>query len=203
MIRVLVGDDHALVREGLALVLGARDDIDVVAQYASGEDLLAADAVADVVLLDLYLPGLDGIEVLRRIRRRGPEPKVLMLTTIGRPREIRRALAEGAAGFVLKDSTGDELVAAVRAAAAGITAMTPAAAAVLSASAAATLTPREQDVLALLGQGMTNRDIAAELRLAERTVKVHVGNVLAKLGVTSRTQAALLATRSAGTPSTG
>lgn len=202
MIRVLVVDDHALVREGLALVLGARDDIDVVAQYASGEDLLAADAVADVVLLDLYLPGLDGIEVLRRIRRRGPEPKVLMLTTIGRPREIRRALAEGAAGFVLKDSTGDELVAAVRAAAAGITAMTPAAAAVLSASAAATLTPREQDVLALLGQGMTNRDIAAELRLAERTVKVHVGNVLAKLGVTSRTQAALLATRSAGTPST-
>lgn len=194
MIRVLVVDDQALVREGLALIVGARPDIEVVGQYASGAELLAADVEADVVLLDLYLPGFDGLQVLRRLRER-PGPKVLMLTTIGRQREIREALAAGADGFVLKDATGDELAAAVRAVHDGVTAISASAGAALSAPAAEPLTPREHDVLELLGQGLSNRDIAARLRLAERTVKVHVGNVLAKLGVATRTQAALLATR--------
>ena len=189
MIRVQVVDDHALVREGIALILGAQPDLDVVAQYASGPELLGSSVEADVVLLDLYLPGMTGLDVLRRL---GPtSPRVLMLTTVGRPREIREALNAGAAGFVLKDASGDELAAAVRAAYQGVTALSPAVASALSAGGS--LTPRERDVLELLGDGLSNKDIAARLRLAERTVKVHVGNVLAKLGVTSRTQAALVA----------
>src|ERR1044072_9374788 len=100
MIRVQVVDDHALVREGIALILAAQPDLEVVAQYASGPELLASSVEADVVLLDLYLPGLDGLEVLRRL---GPEaPRVVILTTVGRPREIREALSSGAAGFVVK-----------------------------------------------------------------------------------------------------
>ncbi|MYW92471.1 response regulator transcription factor [Amycolatopsis rubida] len=197
MIRVRVVDDHALVREGLALILGAQPDIDVLGAHADGAGLLSAlDPATDVVLLDLYLPGTDGIEVLHRVRG----PKVVMLTTIGRASEIRRALAAGASGFVLKDSTGAELAAAVRAAHEGITAMSPAVAAALRAPAAEGVTPRERDVLLLLGRGLSNRDIAAELGLAERTVKAHVGNLLAKLQVESRTQAALLAEEILGNP---
>ncbi len=194
MIRVRVVDDHALVREGLGLILGSHPGIEVVGTHADGAELLAVPGdLGDVVLLDLYLPELDGIDVLRQIRQRSGGPKVLMLTTIGRPAEIQRALAAGAHGFVLKDSTGTELAAAVRAAHDGVLAMSPAAAAALSAPAVDGLTPREQDVLGLLGRGLANREIAAELGLAERTVKVHVGNLLAKLHVESRTQAALLA----------
>jgi DNA-binding NarL/FixJ family response regulator len=190
VVRVVVVDDQAMVREGLAMILGAHPDIEVVAQFASGTQLLAdlPDAV-DVVLLDLYMPEMSGLTTLRRLSG----PRVLMLTTIGRGQEIRQALAAGAAGFVLKESTGAELAAAVLGAHEGMTVISPAAAEALCARDEPALTPREQDVLALLGTGLSNKDIANRLGLAERTVKVHVGNILGKLGVPTRTQAALRA----------
>lgn len=213
-IRLAVVDDHALVREGLSAVLGAEGDIEVVAELSSGDELLeflSAGVVAvDIVLLDLYLPGMDGIATLARIRETvsPPVPRVVMLTSLGRTAEIERAFAAGAAGFALKDSSGSELAAALRGAHQGITALTASASRTLWADMADQprsapkspppvsvdlLTDRENQVLDLLGEGMSNQDIAKKLRLAERTVKHHVTGILGKLGVTSRTQAALAA----------
>jgi DNA-binding NarL/FixJ family response regulator len=210
MIRLAVVDDQALVREGLSLILGAQPDFEVVAELPDGAallELLTGDPeVADVILLDLYLPGADGVRVLGQVRSRLPEvsAKVLMLTTVGRAADIQRALTAGADGFVLKDAGGGELAAAVRGAYAGVTALSASAAELLWPSGTAasapdtearlrTLTPREREVLTLLGRGLPNQDIARDLGLAERTVKAHVSNLLAKLAVASRTQAALLA----------
>lgn len=190
MISILVVDDHALVREGIALILAAQPDLTVVGQLADGKSLLDWDKPVDVVLLDLHLPDISGIDLLREVSAR-----VVMLTTVGRTHEIRRALAAGAAGFALKDSSGAELAAAVRAAHAGVTALTPTAARLLAnpAPVAAALTGRERDILDLLAAGLSNQDIATALDLSSRTVKTHVSNVLSKLGVTSRTQAAIAA----------
>ena len=207
MIRIIIVDDQALVREGLSLILGAQPDLDVVAELPDGEALLALEPDrADVVLLDLYLPGADGIQVLTRLRASRPAgPKVLMLTTVGRAADVQRALAAGADGFVLKDASGQELAAAVRGAHAGVTALSSSAAELLwppttppkrptrPSPRLESLTLREREVLGLLGQGLSNQDIARDLALAERTVKTHVSNLLAKLAVTSRTQAALIA----------
>ncbi|WP_327003919.1 response regulator transcription factor [Dactylosporangium sp. NBC_01737] len=201
MIRLAIVDDQALVREGLALILGAEPDIEVVAEFADGAGLLRDPVRADLILLDLYLPGADGVATMRQLRAGQPEAKVLMLTTVGSAADIQRALTAGADGFVLKDATGAELAAAVRGAHAGVRPLSASAAELLwprpgpapVAADLGALTPREREVLDLLGQGMGNREIAAELALAERTVKTHVSNVLAKLDVASRTQAALLA----------
>ena len=202
MIRLAVVDDQALVREGLALILGAEPDIEVVAEFADGADLLRDPVPADIILLDLYLPGADGVATMRQLRSRQPEVKVLILTTVGNAADIQRALTAGADGFVLKDATGAELAAAVRGAHAGVRPLSRSAADLLwpapervpaDPAALSSLTPREREVLDLLGQGMGNREIATALALAERTVKTHVSNVLAKLDVASRTQAALLA----------
>jgi DNA-binding NarL/FixJ family response regulator len=209
MIRLAVVDDQALVREGLSLILGAHPDLEVVAELPDGPallELLAGEpGLADVILLDLYLPGADGVQILGRLRSRLPAvtAKVLMLTTVGRAADVQRALAAGADGFVLKDAGGQELAAAVRAAYAGVTSLSASAADLLwpppVASAPSvrpqldSLTAREREVLTLLGRGLSNQGIARELALAERTVKAHVSNLLAKLAVTSRTQAALLA----------
>ncbi|GAB2947493.1 response regulator transcription factor [Micromonospora polyrhachis] len=221
MIRLVIVDDQALVREGLSLILAAQSDIDVVAALPDGPALLdfvdrQPDAV-EVVLLDLYLPGADGVQTLERLRRQFPQvrARVLMLTTIGRAAEIQRALAAGADGFVLKDATGDELASAVRGVHGGVTTLSTSAAEALwpgrrngaagnrpgsetdpldsPAGRVASLTPREREILDRLARGLANQEIARDLHLAERTVKTHVSSVLAKLGVTSRTQAALLA----------
>ncbi|MEV4512719.1 response regulator transcription factor [Dactylosporangium sp. NPDC049525] len=201
MIRLAIVDDQALVREGLALILGAEPDIEVVAEFADGAGLLRDPVPADIILLDLYLPGADGVATMREMRSRRPEVKVLMLTTVGSAADIQRALTAGADGFVLKDATGAELAAAVRGAHAGVRPLSASAADLLWPRRPArpgpspdltVLTPREREVLDLLGQGLGNREIAAALALAERTVKTHVSNVLAKLDVASRTQAALL-----------
>ncbi|MFF5234703.1 response regulator [Dactylosporangium sp. NPDC000521] len=200
MIRLAIVDDQALVREGLALILGAEAGIEVVAEFPDGAALLREPVPADLILLDLYLPGADGVATMLRLRAQQPLVKVLMLTTVGSAADIQRALAAGADGFVLKDATGAELAAAVRGAHAGVRPLSASAADLLWPRAApipaadlSSLTPREREVLELLGQGMGNREIAGTLCLAERTVKAHVSNVLAKLDVTSRTQAALLA----------
>ncbi|MFI6907899.1 LuxR C-terminal-related transcriptional regulator [Nonomuraea sp. NPDC050394] len=199
MIRLVIVDDQALVREGMSLILGAQPDIEVVAAVEDGPDLLAflAAGEADVILLDLYLPGTDGITLLREHLPR-PRPRVLMLTTVGRAAEIQRALAAGADGFVLKDATGEELAAAVRGAHAGVTTLSASAGRLLARArppGLEALTAREREVLDLVAEGLANRDIARRLGLAERTVKAHVSNVLAKLGVTSRTQAVRLVPR--------
>jgi DNA-binding NarL/FixJ family response regulator len=205
VIRLAIVDDQALVREGLALILGAEPDIEVVAEFADGAELLRDPVRADLILLDLYLPGADGVATMRELRAGQPGVpgvKVLMLTTVGSAADIQRALTAGADGFVLKDATGAELAAAVRGAHAGVRPLSASAADLLWPRQPArpergpdlsTLTPREREVLDLLGQGMGNREIAGALDLAERTVKTHVSNVLAKLDVASRTQAALLA----------
>ncbi|WP_433060034.1 LuxR C-terminal-related transcriptional regulator [Dactylosporangium sp. CS-033363] len=201
MIRLAIVDDQALVREGLSLILGAQPDLSVEAILADGAELLDTSPNVDVILLDLYLPGQDGVAVLRALRDRGFPGRVLILTTVGSAADVQRALAAGADGFVLKDATGDELAAAVRGAHAGVRPLSASAAELLWPRESAripsadlsTLTMRERDVLRLLGQGQSNRDIARTLSLAERTVKTHVSNILTKLDVASRTQAALLA----------
>jgi DNA-binding NarL/FixJ family response regulator len=200
VIRLVIVDDQALVREGLGLILGREPDIEVVAGFGDGEALLDGAVDADVILLDLYLPGADGVAVLREVRLRGYTCRVLMLTTVGSAADVQRALAAGADGFVLKDATGSELAAAVRGAYAGVRPLSASAAELLwprpstppSVDVSA-LTPREREVLRLLGEGLSNRDIARALAVAERTVKTHVSSVLGKLDVASRTQAALLA----------
>ncbi|HXS43305.1 MAG TPA: response regulator transcription factor [Solirubrobacteraceae bacterium] len=204
-IRVLVVDDHAVVREGLRTFLELQDGIVVVGEAGDGEaGVSAAERLRpDVVLMDLVMPRLDGVGAMRRLRRRLPATRVIVLTSFADDERLLPAIRAGAAGYLLKDAEPRELARAVRAAHAGEALLDPAVAArVVQELAAPTdgdvaerLTRREREVLELLARGLSNKRIARELGIAEKTVKTHVGHLLAKLGVTDRTQAAVRAVR--------
>jgi len=208
-IRVLVVDDQELVRSGFCVILDAADGITVVGEAANGEAAVSQVAARspDVVLMDIRMPGMDGLEATRLITG-GPAaaPKVVMLTTFDLDEYVYEALRAGASGFLLKDSPRHDLIAAVRAAAAGDALLAPSVTRRLieafarrppetapSPSRLASLTARERDVLLMLARGRSNAEIAAGLFVSEATVKTHVGNLLAKLGLRDRVQAVIVA----------
>lgn len=206
-IRVLVCDDHPVVRQGLRTFLDARDDLEVVAEAGDGEEAVrkARHLFPDVVLMDLLLPGeLDGIGATARILAEHPATRVLVLTSYGDDDNVLPAVRAGAVGYLLKDVDPADLEAAIRAAHAGEAVLAPRVTGVVLAAATRTeqrhpgldtLTARERETLALLGEGLSNQLIARRLGVAEKTVKTHVSHVLAKLRLSDRTQAALLAAR--------
>jgi len=204
-IRILVVDDHAVVREGLRAFLDLQDGFEVVGEAGDGDEAVsAAERLRpDVVLMDLVMPRRDGVAAMRVLRDRVPGVRVIVLTSFLDEDKLLPALRAGAAGYLLKNAQPDELERAVRAAHAGEAVLDPVVAARLVEALAAggdadpidRLTPREREVLQLVGRGFPNKRIARELELAEKTVKTHVGHVLAKLGVTDRTQAAVIAVR--------
>ncbi len=196
--RVLLVDDHALFRTGVANIINQERDLHVVAE--AGDGVAALDAYdrhqPDVTVLDLRMPVMEGVEVVRRIRERDPRARVIVLTTYDTDEEISRALKAGAKAYVLKDISADALVACIRDVLAGKTYIAPAAAAKLAEGVTRVqLTPRELATLQLMASGKANKEIASELRISERTVKTHLGHLFEKLGVTSRTEAIGVATR--------
>jgi DNA-binding NarL/FixJ family response regulator len=205
-IRVLIADDHPVVRQGLQVLLSVQDDVEVVGEAADGRQALAltAELDPDVVLLDLKLPVLDGIAVLRELRDAGLRARALVLTSAADRELVTLAVHAGAAGYLYKDIDPDALVRALRSVHDGHTLLAPEAAGSLLRSAAppvrgiGALTGREREVLAQIAEGRSNREIARLLQVSEKTVKTHVSSVLAKLGVADRTQAALLAVRNPG-----
>jgi DNA-binding NarL/FixJ family response regulator len=198
VIRVLIADDHAVVRQGLRTFLDLQDDMEVVAEAADGAEALAAaeEHSPDVVLVDLVMPNVDGIEAIRGLRERVPAARAIILSSFIDDEKLLPAVRAGAAGYLLKDVQPQELVAAIRTVHAGGALLHPKVASrLLEELSTDPLTPREREVLGLIGRGMANKLIARELELSEKTVKAHVSNILAKLGVTDRTQAALYAVR--------
>lgn len=201
--RVLLVDDHALVRSGLRAVLATTDDCEVVGEAATGEAAVALVPTLrpDVVVMDLSMPGAGGVEATRQVRALLPSVRVLVVTTFSDDHRVRAALAAGATGYLLKDAAPDAVVAAVRAAARDETpidprvarALLPGAAAGAAADRGPELPPRERDVLVRIARGMSNRQIGTELGIAERTVKVHVGSLFRRISVADRTSAALWA----------
>jgi DNA-binding NarL/FixJ family response regulator len=213
-IRVLIADDHPMVRQGLRVFLELQGDIEVAGEAADGAEAarLTAELNPDVLLLDLVMPGLDGLGTLDLLARAGSQVKPLIVTSFGDHRSVAPAIRAGARGYLSKDVEPSALAAAIRAVAAGHVLLSPEAAAALAAQAASQsasnpdsgagtnggepqLTAREREVLQSLAEGRSNREIARSLTVSEKTVKTHVSNVLMKLGVADRTQAALWAVR--------
>ncbi|MDX3534160.1 response regulator transcription factor [Streptomyces sp. MB09-01] len=214
VIRVVIADDEPLIRAGIRMILTSAPDIEVVAEAANGREAveLARSHAPDVMLLDIQMPVMDGLTALGELRRAVPQVRALILTTFGEKENVLRALGQGGAGFLLKDSAPGELIGAVRAAAGGDAYLSPGAtrhvvdqlasgrAAVRGEEArrqVAALSERERGVLALLGEGLSNADAGRRLHMSEATVKTYVSRILAKLGCENRVQAALLA-RDAG-----
>jgi len=198
VIRVLVVDDHAMVRTGLVAMLAADGDIEVVAQAADGRAAVteAVAATPDVVLMDLSMPVVDGVEATRSVLAALPSTRIVVLTTFADQDRVRRALAAGAVGYQLKDAEPETLRDAVRAAAEGNVPLDPRVAGALLprvSRAADVLSAREREVLLLVTEGLANKQIAHTLDIAERTVKAHLGNIYRNIGVVDRTSAAMWA----------
>jgi DNA-binding NarL/FixJ family response regulator len=207
-IRVVVADDQGMVRSGFSTLLNAQPDIEVVGEAVNGQEAIAraAELSPDVILMDVRMPVLDGLQATRQVTAMDDAPRVLVLTTFDLDDYVYEALRAGASGFLLKDSPRHDLIAAVRAAAAGDALLAPSVTRRLieafarrppetspSPSQLASLTARERDVLLLLARGRSNAEIASVLFVSEATVKTHVGNLLAKLGLRDRVQAVILA----------
>jgi NarL family two-component system response regulator LiaR len=209
-IRIVLVDDHAVVREGLRAFLELQDDFEVVGEAEDGQAAVreAESLRPDVILMDLVMPGLDGVGAMQALRESLPEARVIVLTSFADDDRLLPAIQAGAAGYLLKDAQPAELARAVRAAHAGEALLDPSVAARLvdaiaqapGSDPAERLTPREREVLELIAQGRPNKLIARELEISEKTVKAHVGRVLEKLGVSDRTQAALYAVRTGLVP---
>jgi DNA-binding NarL/FixJ family response regulator len=208
VIRVLLVDDHSVVRRGVRAYLDGYDDVEVAAEAESGDEALSKLAamaghgeLPDVVLIDLLMRGLDGVAATARIIQQHPTVRVVVLTSFGERERVHAALASGATGFLLKDAKPTEIVAAIRAAARGGVFLDPMVARRLTqevlspATGIAALSERERAALVLVAKGRSNQEIADELVISERTVRTHVSSVLRKLGLTSRTQAAVVAVR--------
>jgi len=215
-IRVLLVDDHAIVRQGLVFYLGMQPDLEIVGEAANGVEAAsrAAALKPDVILMDLFMPEKDGIEATRDIRAFDKQAKIIVLTSFSEQDHVLSAIKAGANGYLLKDTDPADIANAIRGARAGLPQLHPAAAAQLMSHVAAeppspsaapspapaapspdALTPREKEILAYLARGYSNKEIAADCGIAEKTVKTHVSSLLSKLGVADRTQAALYAVR--------
>ena len=207
-IGVFIVDDHAVVRSGLAAYIAVIDDLAFVGEAADGEqalrrlaELAARDSLPDVVLMDLVMPNMNGIEATAQIVERFPTCRVVILTSFGEVERVNAALRNGAVGYLLKDAEAAEVAAAIRAAVRGEVHLDSEVARRLTQdlrtgpAGPALLTPRERQILALLGEGRSNREIANILVISERTARTHVSSVLSKLNLSSRTQAALMAIR--------
>ena len=202
MIRVVIADDHRVVRLGLEQLLQTFDDVEFLGAGAGGEEAVAlcTEHRPDVLLLDLSMPDLDGIEVTKRLGEASPDTKVVVFTSFSERERIVQALDAGAVGYLLKDAEPEELHAAVQAASRGEAPITPRAAAALLADrrerpAGVALTAREREVLALVIEGLANKQIARRMGISEKTVKGHLTNLFQRIGVADRTQAALWAER--------
>jgi len=196
--RVLVVDDHSLLRTGVANIINQEPDLEVVAEAENGRDAIAAFVThqPDVVLMDLRMPEMEGVEAVRRIREIDPQARVIVLTTYDADEDIARALQAGAKAYILKDIAADALVACIRAVLSGKTYLAPSAAAKLAERVTQVqLTPRELAAMRLVASGRSNKEIATALDISERTVKSHLAHLFEKLQVTSRTEAVRVATR--------
>ncbi len=202
-IRILLADDHMMVRSGLATVLGVYDDMELVGEAGDGEEAirLCESLQPDVVLMDLLMPNVDGVAATRTIKERWPEIQVVALTSFKEKEYVEGALKAGASGYLLKNVSAEELVAAIRRVVAGQPSLSPEAARVLiqkvnqPESPGEDLTDREKEILSLMVTGLNNTQIATKLFVSQSTIKFHVSNILAKLGVTGRTEAVAMAVR--------